>query len=128
VFEARKRFGLCVLDYNAPRARSMFKVQCSKSDWNGKQRAHLKLAHYNELAVRDDRWSEAIAVGSLAFVEKIKSELGIKALHRELEPMGAAYALREPSESYTSKCAGENDALTPENTVLWQENGETAGT
>jgi hypothetical protein len=37
--------------------------------------------------VRDARWSEAVAVGSLAFVEKVKSELGIKALHRELEQM-----------------------------------------
>jgi len=33
------------------------------------------------LAVRDARWSEAVAVGSLAFVEKIKGELGVKALH-----------------------------------------------
>ena len=35
--------------------------------------------------MRDARWSEAVAVGSLAFVEKVKSQLGIKALHRELE-------------------------------------------
>jgi hypothetical protein len=26
--------------------------------------------------VRNDRWSEAIAVGTLAFVESVKSELG----------------------------------------------------
>jgi hypothetical protein len=32
-----------------------------------------------ELSVRDARWSEAVAVGSLAFVEKVKSDLGIKA-------------------------------------------------
>jgi hypothetical protein len=35
VFEARKRFGLCVLDYNAPRARSMFKVQKFKDRFFG---------------------------------------------------------------------------------------------
>jgi hypothetical protein len=35
--------------------------------------------------VRDARWSEAVAVGSLAFVEKVKSELGIRELHRQLE-------------------------------------------
>jgi hypothetical protein len=34
--------------------------------------------------MRDARWSEAVAVGSLAFVEKVKGELGIKAAHREL--------------------------------------------
>jgi hypothetical protein len=38
-----------------------------------------------ELAMRDARWSEAPAVGSLAFVEKVKGELGIKAVHREVE-------------------------------------------
>jgi len=32
VFEANKRFGLCVLDYNAPRARSMFKALTCKGE------------------------------------------------------------------------------------------------
>jgi hypothetical protein len=31
--------------------------------------------------VRDVRWSEAIAVGNLSFVEKLKSELRFKAAH-----------------------------------------------
>jgi len=30
------------------------------------------------------RWSEAIAVGSLAFIEKVKNDLGIKATHRDV--------------------------------------------
>ena len=38
-------------------------------------------------ATRDERWTEALAVGSQAFGEKVKSELGPKALHRGLEPM-----------------------------------------
>jgi hypothetical protein len=33
--------------------------------------------------VRDARRSEAITVGNLSFVEKVKSELGFKAAHRE---------------------------------------------
>jgi putative transposase len=32
---------------------------------------------------RENRWSEAITVGSLAFVENVRSELGSKALHRD---------------------------------------------
>ena len=32
----------------------------------------------NGLPVRDDRWSESIAVGSRSFVEKVKNELGLK--------------------------------------------------
>jgi putative transposase len=31
---------------------------------------------------REGRWSEAIAVGNLSFVEKVKSELGFKAAHQ----------------------------------------------
>jgi hypothetical protein len=31
---------------------------------------------------REGRWSEAIAVGNLNFVEKVKSELGFKAAHK----------------------------------------------
>jgi len=41
--------------------------------------------------VRDDRWSESIAVGNLAFVESVKSELGTKRciaqLNTEMERM-----------------------------------------
>jgi hypothetical protein len=33
---------------------------------------------------RDERGSEAIAVDSLAFVEKVKSELGFKAVYLEV--------------------------------------------
>lgn len=34
--------------------------------------------------VKKGRWSEAIAVGSLAFVERVKGALGIKAMHWEV--------------------------------------------
>jgi len=64
----------------------------------------------------------------LAFVEKVKGELGIKALHRDVEPLGEAYALREASAAYAAKFARENDTLTPENTLLWDENVESVGT
>ncbi|MGH7825461.1 MAG: hypothetical protein ACREQ7_09850 [Candidatus Binatia bacterium] len=81
-----------------------------------------------ELAMRDDRWSQAIAVGGLPFVEKLKSELGIKAMHREVEQAGGTYALREPGEAYAGEFASENDALTPENTIPWEKNAATAET
>ncbi|HEV8724008.1 MAG TPA: hypothetical protein VGW77_25615 [Candidatus Binatia bacterium] len=46
---------------------------------------------------RDGGWSEAISVGGLAFVEKVKNELGVKAMHRDLTQAGEKYALREQS-------------------------------
>jgi hypothetical protein len=76
------------------------------------------------MAVRDDRWSEAIAVGSLPFVDKVKSELDAKALHLEVTQVSRTYMLREQSEAYASDFASENDALMPDNTIPWVKNAE----
>ncbi len=52
--------------------------------------------------VREDRWSEAIAVGSLAFVESVKSELAaeryIAQLRRKTEPMRCVNGVRLTTE------------------------------
>ena len=69
------------------------------ADFQQAHRQWVEIALRDELAVRDARWSEAVVVGSLAFVEKVKSELGIKALHRELEQIVGTYALRESGEA-----------------------------
>ena len=71
---------------------------------------------------------EAIAVGSLAFVKKIKGELGSKAMHREVEQFEGTHVLREESEVYGFKSAGEKESLSPENTVFWNESFEDART
>jgi hypothetical protein len=47
------------------------------------------------MVARESRWSEAIAVGSLSFVNTVKSELGFKAAHREVIAQGETYVLRE---------------------------------
>jgi hypothetical protein len=78
--------------------------------------------------VKKGRWSEAIAVGSFAFVEKIKGELGSKAMHREVEVFEGTHVLREESEVYGFKSAGEKESLSPENTVFWNESFEDGRT
>ena len=78
--------------------------------------------------MRDARWSEAVAVGSLAFVEKVKSELGAKALHRKLEQIDGTYALRESGEAYRGQFDSKNEALTPENTLPWERIKEVTAT
>lgn len=55
---------------------------------------------------------EPVHFGSLTFVDKVKNELGFKALHREFEPLGDSYALRERSEAYARQFAVENEALS----------------
>ena len=58
---------------------------------------------------RENRWSEAIVVGSLAFVENVKSELGSKAMHRDIEHIDGAYTLREQSEVYDGNLIGDTE-------------------
>jgi putative transposase len=82
----------------------------------------------SKLAARDDRWSEAIAVGSLAFVETVKNDLGIRATHREVLPADGTYAVREASEPYVRKFTGKNEVLRAENTFFWDETVENAAT
>jgi REP-associated tyrosine transposase len=97
---------------------------CGFEDIEGFQTAHrqwIEEALARELSLRDARWSEAIAVGSLAFVKKIKGELGSKAMHREVEQFEETHVLREVSEVYGFKSASENESLSPENTVFWNE-------
>jgi hypothetical protein len=98
---------------------------CGFAEVGDFQRAHrqwVEQALASKPGVRDDRWSEVIAVGSLAFVDKVKGELGVKAMHREFEQLGGGHALREPSEAYGCGFAGKNDALRPENTIAWDLN------
>jgi putative transposase len=67
------------------------------ADFQQAHRQWIEAALQDNLPVRDARWSEAVAVGSLDFVENVKTELGIKALYRELEQVDGTYALRGAS-------------------------------
>jgi hypothetical protein len=75
---------------------------------------------HGPLTRRDARWTQALAVGSQAFVEKIKDELGGKALHRGLDRLDGTYALREAGEAYRRHIDVKNAAVSPKNTVLWK--------
>ena len=59
--------------------------------------------------MRETKWSKAVALGSPAFVEKVKAELGAKALHRDLEQVDGTYALRESGEAYSGQFDTENE-------------------
>jgi putative transposase len=97
-------------------------------DFQGAHREWLEQAMENGGAPREDRWSEALAVGSLVFVERVKNDLGVKAAHREVLKTDGTYALREPAEAYVRNFAGENEALSPQNTLPWNESIENPNT
>jgi hypothetical protein len=64
----------------------------------------------------------------LAFAEKVKGELGIKAMPREVEQAGRTYALRELREAYGREFAWKNEGLTLKNTIPSQKFAETTET
>lgn len=69
---------------------------------------------------RENVWTEAIAAGSVEFVEGIKTKLGVMAKYRQVssKPVGAAYALQEPTVPYNINFSGEMDILRAENRFL----------
>jgi putative transposase len=100
---------------------------CGFSEVAEFQQAHRRWvddALTRESMAREGRWSEAIAVGNLNFVEKVKSELGFRAAHRGVLDGSGTYALREQGEAYGSNFGGKNEALRSENSRFWNENPE----
>ena len=80
------------------------------------------------MLMRDDRWSKSIAVGRLAFMDKVKSELGVRATHRDVVEADGSYLLREPAEAYGFGFAAESEALRTENTFFWNETVDEVAT
>ena len=84
------------------------------ADFQRAQRQWIEEALEGAPAVRDDRWSEAIAVGSLAFVGIGKNDLDVEARHRDVIEADGRYTLREPAEAYAGKFTGKKDVLSVE--------------
>jgi putative transposase len=69
---------------------------------------------------RESRWTDSIAVGSKAFVEQTKEQLGFRAKGRKIEENDEVYTLRETSSEYDF--AGKKSPLRPENAYFWDAN------
>ena len=100
---------------------SRLSALCGFADVEKFQRAHrqwIEEALLDDERKRDARWSEALAVGSQAFVEQVKRELALRARHREIEGADGSYALREPVGTYTGVFGSENACLRAENQIF----------
>ena len=69
---------------------------------------------------RESRWSESIAVGSLSFVEQVKTELGARGFGRRVISNAENHELRELQVSYDGQFATEIGPLSPKNTLPWR--------
>jgi hypothetical protein len=77
-----KRLAICSHD------RSLSQFQEAHREW-------VEAGSSGDIARRDDRWSESIAVGSEGFVEQVKIELAFRPHHRQVS-MDGLFTLREP--------------------------------
>jgi putative transposase len=64
---------------------------------------------------RRSQWTRSVAVGSEEFVERIKSDLGSKALGRRVRKGTSGYVLREEVNSYNAPFSRENSDIALEN-------------
>ncbi len=67
----------------------------------------------------ESKWSQSVAVGSKAFVEKIKNELGMRAVHRKTNKVDESFELREKQTPYSANFGPKNVQLSKENCYFW---------
>jgi len=70
--------------------------------------------------IRETKWTQSIAVGSKFFVEKVKDDLGFKAIGRKVVSTRDVYQLKESEASYSSDFDGKMSTLRPENSIQWR--------
>ena len=68
---------------------------------------------------RQAKWTKSIAVGSEAFVKMVKTELGSRAIGRDVIAEDGVCELREADVSYNANFDWENGGLRPENSFFW---------
>ena len=100
LFEAKKRFGLCILNYTVT-----------------SNHIHLFVHDGKE----DSKWTKSIAVGDKEFVSDTKAKLGAKAVGRKVSGENGNYELRESQIPYSPLFAPEKCALSSENSYFWNQ-------
>jgi putative transposase len=73
---------------------------------------------------RREEWTDSIAVGSVPFVEKVKTLLRFRAKGREIIEGGEGFQLREEAADYKALSEPEKHDIDPKNTFFWHLNAE----
>ena len=76
--------------------------------------------------VREAVWSEAVAVGSKAFVQETQQSLGLRAKARSCQSTIDGFQLKEEVGEYSVHFGGKNVQLTQENGYYWDEIGDSS--
>ncbi len=129
LYQAKKRYsGLSVLNYNEiqnPRKRKgIIDFDRLMGLLGFENYDDLKDAHYKwvESSIQSDnfnkenKWTQSIAVGTKAFIEKMKGTLGYRAKGRKIIRADDTFELREAITPF-----GNADRLDSENTYFWNK-------
>ena len=87
----------------------------------GRHQDWIEMAVQNGCLDRQEKWSEAVCVGSEGFVKKLKHQLGSEALGRKVKADSESYVLREPDTSYDVSFEAEKESLSMDNGVFFDE-------
>lgn len=71
---------------------------------------------------RESTWTQAVAVGSDTFVEKIKKQLKALAVGRRIAPTKNGWELREEASAYNAFLGVQKVDIDLENTYPWELN------
>jgi REP element-mobilizing transposase RayT len=135
LYEARKRFGLCILNHvvtsnhihllvkdtdKGVTARSIqLAAGRTAQDYNRRKSQWVDAARRMGSMTRDDRWSESVAIGGEEFFEQVKTELGSAVGRRRIGAENKTYSLREPTAPYNPHFEGNNAAPSQNNAYFW---------
>jgi putative transposase len=114
IVNPRKRYA--VIDHGS--LKSLLKVN-SQENLERSYNGWIDEALQKRKQLREDRWTESIAVGSETFVLQTKEKLGIKMKGRKVIAKGGSFELREPPISYGAHFTPKNIGLRAENTYYW---------
>ncbi len=110
----------CILiDYD------QLKKLCGFDDFESFQEAHRKwveTAVGEEISQRESTWTQAVAVGTDTFVEKIKKQLKALAIGRRISPTKDGWELREEVSAYNAFLGAQKVDMDPENSYSWDYN------
>jgi len=82
------------------------------TDLQQAHRSWVEEALHLDATGRDERWSKALAVGSEGFVTQIKTEIGLRARHRDVrQEIGGCYTLEQPCMPYSALFDNEKAVL-----------------
>ena len=112
----------CILiDYD------LLKRLCGFDDFESFQAAHRKWVETlvgEVISQRESTWTQAVAVGTDTFVEKIKKQLKALAIGRRVLPTKNGWELREEVDAYNAFLRAQKVDMDPINTYSWDNSVE----